>query len=309
MVAGHLDTVPPNGNERARVEGEWCHGLGAVDMKSGLAVMLELARTVVCPAVDLTYVFYAGEEVDSRFNGLELLYSTRADLLDCDVAVLAEPTAGRVEAGCQGSLRVAFTGWGLRAHTARGWLGRNAVHRIAPVIEAVAGQGGREVTIDGCTYREGAQVVGVSGGVAGNVVPDAVTLTVNRRFAPDRDGDEVAHELTGALTAAWARGWTGQGTDPDRCEVEVLDLAPAARPSLHHPVLASLVRASGAPARAKLGWTDVARLASRGVPATNFGPGDPNLAHHPAEKVSRAELEACFSVLSSVLGATPVAAG
>lgn len=304
LVAGHLDTVPANGNDRARLEGDWCWGLGAVDMKSGLAVMLELARTLTRPIHDVTFVFYSGEEVAARYNGLEHLYESHPHLLGCDAAVLCEPTGGHVEAGCQGTLRVRFTAVGSRAHTARGWMGRNAIHRLAPVLAAVAGEQRREVTIDGCRYREGLEAVQVEGGVAGNVVPDRAWLTVNHRFAPDRSPADAEARVRQLLTEAWARGWSGPGPDPDEPEVEVADLAPGAPPCLDHPLLAALIAATGAEPRAKLGWTDVSRFAARGVPATNFGPGDPNLAHHPEERVSRAELDRCLEVLRRVLGAS-----
>ena len=290
VLAGHLDTVPPNGNERARLEGDWCWGLGSVDMKSGLAVLLELARTVARPALDVTYVFYAGEEVAERHNGLEHLFATAPELVAADVAVLAEPTGARIEAGCQGTLRLRATARGERAHTARGWLGRNAVHALAPVLAALAGHDGRRVVMGGCEFREGLEAVAVGGGVAGNVVPDEAWVEVNHRFAPDRSPAEAEAEVRRVLEAS--------GT---RLEVEVLDAAPAAPPALDDPWLTRLVAAVGEPPRAKLGWTDVARFAGRGVPATNFGPGDPNLAHHAEERVCRADLDACYRVLAGAL--------
>ncbi|MDP9020363.1 MAG: succinyl-diaminopimelate desuccinylase, partial [Actinomycetota bacterium] len=187
ILAGHTDTVPPDGNERARVEGDRLHGLGASDMKSGLAVFLALATGVADPAVDATYVFYTAEEVDSRYNGLARLVRQRPDLVAGDAAVLGEPTGGGVEAGCQGSMRLVLTLAGRRAHTARPWKGRNAVHRLGPVLQVVAGYEPRRPVLDGCEFREALQAVAVDGGVAGNVVPDRATLTLNHRFAPDRD--------------------------------------------------------------------------------------------------------------------------
>jgi succinyl-diaminopimelate desuccinylase len=287
LLAGHTDTVPPNGNERARVDGEVLWGLGSCDMKGGVAVLAELARTLAEPAVDTTYVFYECEEVDARFNGIERLFRERPDLLEGDAALLAEPTSARVEAGCQGTMRVEVTMGGERAHTARAWMGRNAIHRLAPVLATVAAYRGREVTIDGCDYREALQVVRVGGGVANNVVPDRASLTLNHRFAPDRSPAEAE---------AHVRAVVG-----DVDGFEVTDMAPAAAPALAHPLLHAVLEASGGVAYGKLGWTDVARFAWRGVPATNFGPGDPALAHSAGERVTRADLDSVYGVLRAVL--------
>ncbi len=287
VLAGHTDTVPPNGNDRARLEGDVLWGLGACDMKSGVAVLAELARTVAEPAVDTTYVFYECEEIDAKYNGIERLFRERPDLLEGDAALLAEPTSARVEAGCQGTMRVEVAMNGERAHTARAWLGRNAIHRLAPVLTAVATYEGRQVTIDGCHFREGLQVVGVAGGVAGNVVPDRATVTLNHRFAPDRTPEEAE---------AHVRSVIGEVD-----EFVVSDSAVAAPPALGHPLLRAVLAASGGVAYGKLGWTDVARFASRGVPATNFGPGDPSVAHSAAERVTRREVETVYRVLRTVL--------
>jgi succinyl-diaminopimelate desuccinylase len=287
VLAGHTDTVPANGNERARIEGDELWGLGSCDMKGGVAVLAELARTVAEPVVDVTYVFYECEEVDSTFNGVERLFRERPDLLAGDAALLAEPTSARVEAGCQGTMRVEVTLTGERAHTARAWLGRNAIHRLAPLLAAVAAYEGRRVTIDGCHFREGLQAVRVAGGVAGNVVPDRATVTLNHRFAPDR---------TPAEAEAHVREVVGEVDG-----FEVTDMAVAAAPALGHPLLQGVLAASGGPAEGKLGWTDVARFAARGMPATNFGPGDPGLAHSAGERVTRSDLDSVHRVLRTVL--------
>ena len=291
VLAGHTDTVPANNNERARMQGDVLWGLGAADMKGGLAVMLALARTVEAPAADVTYVFYAREEVDAADNGLLELAAARPDLLDADVALLGEPTAGAVEAGCQGSLRVRVTLAGERAHTARAWMGRNAIHRLADVLAAVSAYEARRPVVEGCEFREALQAVSVSGGVAGNVVPDAVTLTLNHRFAPDRTGEQAAAHVRSVLGAVLESGDT----------VELTDVAPPAAPGLDDPLLAALVERSGAPVRAKLGWTDAAFFAARGVPASNFGPGDPLLAHAAGECVHRGELVSVHAALEDLL--------
>ncbi len=295
VLAGHTDTVPANGNERARIEGDCLHGLGASDMKSGLAVFVALATGVADPAVDVTYVFYTAEEVESRHNGLARLVRERPDLVAGDAAVLGEPTGGVVEAGCQGSLRLGLTLAGRRAHAARPWKGRNAVHRLGPVLRALENYEPRRPVLAGCEFREALQAVAVEGGVAGNVVPDRATLTVNHRFAPDRDAAEAEDHVRQLLQPV---------LDPDDV-LEVIDVAPGAAPALDHPLLRALVDASPAPVRAKLGWTDVARFAALGVPACNFGPGDPTVAHAADERVERAPLEATYAALLALLERGP----
>jgi succinyl-diaminopimelate desuccinylase len=292
-LAGHTDTVPANGNEHPRIDGDTLWGLGAADMKSGLAVMLELATTVAEPVVDVTYVFYVCEEVAREHNGLSQLRAVRSDLLTADAAILAEPTGGLVEAGCQGTLKLSVTLGGRRAHTARPWMGINAIHRLGRVLSLVESAESREPEIDGCRYREALQAVAVEGGVAANVVPDRASVTLNHRFAPDRTADEaqaaVERLIAPALDAALGD------------EVTRVDWAPPASPSLAHPLLAALVAASGAPARAKLGWTDVAFFAERGVPATNFGPGEPSVAHTADERVERGQIDAVHRTLAGLL--------
>jgi len=293
VLAGHLDTVPANDNEVARIEGDVLWGLGSADMKGGLAVFLELARTVAEPVCDLTYVFYAAEEIAAEHNGLRHLFAERPDLVGADAAILGEPTDGWIEAGCQGTARVELTLAGARAHTARPWKGRNAIHRLAPVLDAIAGYEAREPVIDGCTYREAMQAVFVDGGVAGNVVPDRATLTVNLRIAPDRTVDDAV-EAFRSLVEPWLDAGDG---------FEVVDSAVPAPPSLTHPLFAPLVEA-GTPVRAKLGWTDVARFAEHGIPALNFGPGDATVAHMQDEHVTRDSLERVHAALHRLLTGT-----
>ncbi len=203
VIAGHTDTVPVNGNAVPRIEDDVLWGLGATDMKAGLAVMLELARTVSDPAIDVTYVFYAGEEVAAVHNGLGHLFRDRPELLEADVAILGEPTDAIIEAGCQGTMRLLVTLRGARAHSARPWMGRNAVHRLGRVLAAVEAHPTREPVIDGCRFRESLQAVAVSGGVAANVIPDLATVTLNHRFAPDR----TSAEAEAALRACWPPSW------------------------------------------------------------------------------------------------------
>lgn len=290
LVAGHLDTVPGDAT-RARLDGERLVGVGACDMKGSLAVMLELALDPTPRPVEVTWVFYAREEVARGESGLLEVAELRPDLLLADCAVLGEPTGGRVEAGCQGTLRAEVTLVGRRAHTARPFEGRNAIHRLATVIERVARYEPRRVPVEGVEFVEQLQAVAVEGGVAGNVVPDRATLTLNHRVAPDRD-------RAGAV--AWLRGYLADALD-DGDRFEDVDWAPAAAPHLSHPALGALVELTGAPPRAKQGWTDVATFAERGVPAANFGAGDPRRAHTPDEFVTAGELDAFARTLSAWL--------
>lgn len=297
VLAGHLDTVPPNGNERAVVDGDTLHGLGSADMKGGLAVMLALAEEVAATHTsrtqrfDSTFIFYESEEVAEERNGLRALFAKRPDLTEGNFAVLLEPTDGWMEAGCQGTLRLQAIFRGRRAHTARAWLGVNAIHGAAGVLSriAAAAEEMRSVEVDGLAYREGLQVVEVRGGVAGNVVPDECVLTVNRRFAPSLSLDEALAQ-TRALF---------DGAD----EVNLIDAANAAPPSLRDGLVAEFVDTLGLQVRPKLGWTDVARFAEHGIPAVNFGPGDSELAHTAEERVTRSSLDACHSALRAFLAA------
>lgn len=278
LLAGHLDTVP--GSAAAVVSDHRVTGLGAADMKGGLAVLLWLAAELREPAVDLTFVFYAAEEIAQEYSGLAAIQAASPALLAADVAVVAEPTGGLLEAGCQGSLRLRVELGGKRAHTARPWMGENAIHRLAPLLSALAVYEAREPTLDGCHFRESLQAVGIEAGVAGNVVPDTATLLINHRFAPDRSAEEALAVVQGLFTDYLRPGES----------LTVVDIAEAAPPSLDHPLLAALASVVDTPPRAKLGWTDVARLYGWGVPAVNFGPGHSELAHTPGEWVDAEQL-------------------
>jgi succinyl-diaminopimelate desuccinylase len=295
VLGGHLDTVPANaGNDVPRVEGDVLHGLGAADMKSGLAVLLRLAEVVHAdPSAlrhDVTLAFYECEEVRDEFNGLGKIFAAQPELLAGDFAVLLEPTEGWVEAGCQGVI-VAKAGFdGARAHAARPWMGENAIHRAADALAALSAHEIEEVDVDGLTYRQSFLVVGVEGGVSGkhNVVPDRCTVTVNRRFAPSFTVEEAEAQVRALLA--------------DADDVEILQAQAAAPPNLTNPLVDEFVRGASLPVRPKLGWTDVSRFASRGVPALNFGPGDPELAHTQGELVTRESIERCYSVLATFVG-------
>ncbi|MEV6441689.1 succinyl-diaminopimelate desuccinylase [Amycolatopsis sp. NPDC051716] len=290
VLAGHLDTVPENGNLPSRREGtgdeEILHGLGTVDMKGGDAVFLHLAATLPSPKHDVTFVFYDNEEVEAVKNGLGRIERELPEWLAGDLAIVGEPSNGVIEAGCQGTMRVELRLAGKRAHTARAWMGENAIHALAEPLRRLAEYTPRIVDIDGLTYREGLQATAISGGVAGNVVPDAAVLTVNHRFAPDRDPAAAERHLREVF---------------DGFELSVVDLSPGALPGLSAPAAAELVAAAGGRAAAKLGWTDVARFAARGMPAVNFGPGNPTLAHTKQEHVRTAEIRQVTDVLRKFL--------
>ena len=284
ILAGHLDTVPIAGNVPARRDADHIYGCGASDMKSGDAVFLHLAATVAEPVHDVTLILYDCEEIESSANGLGRIERELPDWLRGDVAILGEPSGGYIEAGCQGTLRAVVSTTGTRAHSARSWLGDNAIHRLAPVLDRLAAYQGRVVDIDGCTYREGLSAVRVDGGVAGNVIPDAAAVTVNFRFAPDRGTDAALAHVREVF-------------DGLQVELEQTDVAAGALPGLHHPAAAALVDAADGMVRAKFGWTDVARFAALGIPAVNYGPGDPNLAHRRDEWVSVAQIATVTAVL------------
>ncbi|MFI7398939.1 succinyl-diaminopimelate desuccinylase [Streptomyces sp. NPDC049541] len=276
LLAGHLDTVPAAGNLPSRLHDDRVHGLGACDMKGGVAVALRLAATVPAPTRDLTYVFYECEEVEGDRNGLHRIAAERPELLRADLAILMEPSDAGVEAGCQGVLTADIVVRGARAHTARSWMGVNAAHLAAPVLQRLHDHTPERVVIDGLEYREGLSAVAVRAGVAGNVVPDECVITVNSRFAPSRSPQEAEEYVRGLFP---------------EYEVRVTEVVPGALPGLDR--LAGLVSALDASPRPKLGWTDVARFAALGTPALNYGPGDPTLAHTAGEYVPVEHLRTC----------------
>lgn len=292
-LAGHLDTVPPNGNESARIEGDTLWGLGSADMKGGLAVMLELAAHHPRPAFDLSFIFYVCEEVEQAHNGLVHLLRERPDLVAADAAILGEPTGAVVEAGCQGTARFEVLVGGERAHTARPWMGRNAIHRTAAVLDRLSAYEAREPEIDGCRFRESLQAVRAEAFVAYNVVPDRARLVVNHRYAPDRTIEQAS---------AAVRTHLGDALQEEMGDsFELLDHSESAPPGLAHPLLQQLVESTGQPPRAKLGWTDVSFFTAHGVPATNFGPGEPNVAHTAEERVPADQLETCYFALATLI--------
>lgn len=305
VVAGHIDTVPIADNLPTRLVEQdgagtdggsdavlW--GRGTVDMLGGVAVALALAVELgapgTAPAHDLTWIFYDHEEVDSALNGLGRLARNHPELLRGDFAILGEPSNAGIEGGCNGTMRVEVRTHGVAAHSARAWTGQNAIHAVAPVLTRLAAYEPREVEVDGLVYREGLNAVRIEGGIAGNVIPDACTVEVNYRFAPSRSVAEAEAHLREVF---------------DGFEVLVTDAAGGARPGLDDPLAAQFVKSvlattGGAPAP-KYGWTDVARFSELGVPAVNFGPGDPLLAHKDDEHLPVAQLAQCRDALRAWL--------
>ena len=288
VIAGHLDTVPLNDNLPARRAEGLIHGLGACDMKGGVAVGLRLAATLTEPVRDVTYVFYDCEEIEAERNGLFKLSQSSPELLQGVFAVVMEPSNAVVEAGCQGTMRAEITTRGERAHSARSWMGHNAIHAAGEVLARLAAYEPRRVPIDGLEYREGLNAVGISGGVAGNVVPDLCTVVVNYRFAPSRSEAEAEAHVREVFSGF---------------EVVVTDSAPGGLPGLERPAAAAFLKVVGGEPQPKFGWTDVARFTLLGVPAVNYGPGDPLLAHKQEEYVPEAEIEQCEQRLRSWLTA------
>lgn len=293
VIAGHIDTVPLNANLPTRFEEEdgvrYLWGRGTVDMKAGVAVQLKLAAELTDPAVDVTWMWYDHEEVNAELNGLGRLARNRADLFVGDFAILGEPSNGVVEGGCNGNLRVEVRAYGLRSHSARGWVGENAIHKVAPILDILAAYQAREVEVDGLVYREGLNAVGISGGVAGNIIPDECMVHINYRFAPSRSSAEAIehmHELFGDY------------------EITVVDRADGARPGLDAPLAQEFVAAVGGVAKPKYGWTDVARFSALGIPAVNYGPGDPMKAHADDERVDVEQIVAVEAGLRAWLSGT-----
>ena len=288
VVAGHIDTVPLGDNLPCRVVDGRIHGCGTTDMKSGVAVQLRLAAHLPEPNRDVTYVFYDHEEVEADKNGLGRVARNHPDWLAGDFAVLMEPTSATVEGGCQGTVRADVVLRGHRAHSARSWMGSNAIHAAGDLLHRLAAYEAAEVEIDGLTYREGMNAVGITGGVAGNVIPDECRVTVNYRFAPDKSEDQAADVVRRVLSGF---------------EVEISDSAPGALPGLSHPAAAEFVAMVGREPLPKFGWTDVARFSALGVPAVNYGPGDPSVAHQREEYCDIAPIRECEQKMRAWLGA------
>ena len=292
VIAGHIDTVPVADNLPVKlVSLERSHvlfGRGTVDMKAGVAVQLKLAAELTEPNVDVTWVFYDHEEVDSALNGLGRISRNQPELLEGSFAVLCEPSNARVEGGCNGTMRVEIKLSGVKAHSARAWMGENALHKAAGALAILADYVPLEVEVDGLIYKESLNAVLMSSGIAANVIPDLATITVNYRYAPSKSSAEAERFLRELLAGY---------------ELSVTDFADGARPGLDLPEAEAFVLATGTEPFPKYGWTDVARFSALGIPAVNFGPGDPNKAHADDEAVEIDQIYACENALRSWLTA------
>ena len=286
VFAGHIDTVPVAGNLPSRIDGDRIYGCGTSDMKAGDAVMLRLAATLSDPAYDLTFIFYDNEEVDAVKNGLGRVAREYRQWLYGDLAVVMEPTSGVLEAGCQGTMRARISTRGVRAHSARAWLGDNAIHKLGALLTRLAAYRSETHVLDGIEYREGLNAVRIDGGVAGNIVPDEATVQVNFRYSPHRSGPDAE---------AYLREFF------DGYDLEITDHATAAKPALSDPVMQDFVQFVGTPITAKYGWTDVSRFSAFKIPAINFGPGEPGLAHKPEESARTELIEQSEQVLRRYL--------
>jgi succinyl-diaminopimelate desuccinylase len=292
VIAGHIDTVPVAENlptkllpmEREQVL--W--GRGTVDMKAGVAVQLKLAATMTEINTDVTWIFYDHEEVEASLNGLGRLARNRPELLDASFAILCEPTSAQIEGGCNGTIRVVVRARGVKAHSARAWMGKNAIHGTAEILNRLNAYEPQSVEVDGLVYRESLNAVMISGGIATNVIPDSTDVTINYRFAPSKTGEEAAAHLCELF---------------DGFEIGMTDLSEGARPGLDRPEAAAFVAAVGSIPQPKYGWTDVARFSALGIPAVNFGPGDPNKAHADDENVPVGQIYACEAALRTWLTA------
>ncbi len=282
FIAGHIDTVPVSGCLPARIEGEALWGRGSVDMKGGVASQLIHAMNQAPTRHSVTWVFYDQEEVEATRNGLGLFAAAHPDWMVADFGILGEPSNATIEGGCNGTLRAVVTAGGKQAHSARPWMGENAIHALSPLLDRLSAHSPETRLVDGLEYRESLQAVGISGGIAGNVVPDHAAVTINYRFAPDRGIDEAV-----SYVSAVCEGFA----------VEVVDAAAGARPGLDSAIAQDFVAFVGQPPAPKYGWTDVSRLSEAGIPAVNFGPGDPSLAHSPGEKVPLAQLQQAHDIL------------
>ena len=299
VFAGHLDTVPVAANLPSRlrtVDGvEQLWGRGAADMKGGVAVLLQLAALAADPAMDLTFLFYDHEEVEAELNSLTRLARTHPEWLQGDVAVIGEPTGAAIEAGCKGTMKIEVTAHGRAAHSARDWVGDNAVHKLGPVLQRLAAYEARTAVIDGLEFRECLNAVTIQGGIAGNVIPDRAQALLNYRFAPDTTPEQAEAHVREIL---------------DGCDVDiaVVDSAAGALPGLESPVLRGLLDVLGEDIRiaGKQGWTDVARFTALGIPAVNFGPGDPLQCHTDDEHIAVADLAIVRDALCRWLEIDPV---
>ena len=285
LLAGHVDTVPPQGNVPGRVDDGWVVGLGASDMKGGVAVMVELARwaaeTEQALACDLAFLFFVREELPSEESALPRVFAEAPLVLESDLVVMLEPTDNAIHAGCLGNLNATVVFLGESAHSARPWQGVNAIDLAVQGLSTVVGSPPLEVEVGGLTFVEVLSATRIAGGIADNVVPDRVEVRLNYRYAPNRSREEAEERL---------RELVGR-------DLEVTSNSPPAPPATDSPLVERLRQAGGLAVEPKQAWTPVAEFAAQGLAAVNFGPGATRYAHKADERVAVAELERTFDVL------------
>jgi succinyl-diaminopimelate desuccinylase len=286
LLAGHLDTVPAQGNRPGRRDDDAVHGLGAADMKGAVAVMIELALAGISGrSTDLGFVLFGREELPVSESALSPLLEREPGLRDADLVVVMEPTANAIHAGCLGNINARWTFHGRSGHSARPWLADNAIHRAATGIDALAAVPPEPHEFDGLRFTQVVSVTGIEGGIASNVIPAQASAHVNFRYAPATSSDQAERLL---------RGWCEpHGT------LEILSNAPSAPVATGNPLVRALIGAGDLDVQAKQAWTPVAEFAAVGVDAINFGPGDPRFAHTRDEQVAVEALVHSFTTLES----------
>jgi len=280
VLAGHVDTIPAQGNLPGRIDDGAVHGLGATDMKGGVAVMLELARA----GVPARYLFFTREEIPVEESPLPALFETGL-LADAELAVVLEPTDLELHAGCLGNIQARVTYHGESAHSARPWTGLNAIHEAVRGLEKIVRLEPLDVECDGLVFREVVSAVRIEGGIASNVIPDRAVVDLNFRYAPGRSRQDAEQRLRALV--------------PDG-DLEILSNSPAALPALANPLLVRL-RELVPQVSPKQAWTPVAQFAEQGIDAVNFGPGATAYAHRRDEQVPIANLERCYETLKTFL--------
>ncbi|MFI5267812.1 MAG: succinyl-diaminopimelate desuccinylase [Chloroflexota bacterium] len=287
LLAGHLDTVPEQGNLPGRIDSDTLHGLGASDMKSALAVMLELAAWLdleqPVTALDFGFLFFAREELPVSESAVPHMFRRCPQLRQAALVLVMEPTDTTLQIGCLGNLNAELVFEGKSAHSARPWQGDNALHKAIAGLQALASQPAKPVAIGELTYTEVLNLTQIQGGIAQNVIPDRVTCHLNFRYAPNRSPEEAEAELHALV--------------PPTGELRVIGNAPPSRAAVDNPLIDALRRLGDLPIEPKQAWTPVAEFSAEGLDAINFGPGGSRFAHQRDEQVHLPDVVRAFEIL------------